>query len=417
MIRKLLLGAATALILAVPLLAQESGPATARLAYAYNDALYVLEPGGDTPLQVDATPTYSYFAAWSPDTTKLAYLVSADGEAYSDMKTLRVWDGTQSVDVVANAKFATDIPVNWTRDGKIVYLIDTGTFSEEGSIVEAYTVDPVAGATPQLVTNQLPVVPGCGGGSTIPMDWAAWVENGFGSKPFVQLTDYGLIYPSICAGGRGALFRTFSNELTPFSDGLLSDMALSPDQRSLAGLVMDDTGNTSLVTVNLDTMEETIVPTTTAPTQVAWGFDGSLYYASLTEAGNLLDGLTDEQLRAFSTLIGIPEDAPVETKMPRNTLSITKIAPDGTETVLFDSFDAYTIGRLQVVGTTLYFSAITNGDDWVQASIDGTLTQDNNFDLAGTFVHTNLYKLDLATPDAQPVLVMPDAQQFVAAGQ
>lgn len=417
MLRKILLGAATALILAVPLLAQESGPASTRLAYAFSDALYVLEPGGDTPLQVDVTPTYNYFAAWSPDTTKLAYLVSADGQPFSDMKTLKVWDGAASVDVVTNAKFATDVPVNWTRDGKLVYMIDTGTFSEEGSIVEAYTIDPVAGAVPQLVSNQLPVVPGCGGGSTIPMDWATWVESGFGSKPFLQLTDYGLIYPSICAGGRGALFRTFSNELTPFSDGLLSDMTLSADQRSVAGLVMDDTGNTSLVTINLDTMEETIVATTTAPQQVAWGSDGSLYYASSTEAGNLLDGLTEEQLRTFSATIGIPDDGPVETKMARNTLSIYKIAPDGTETLLFDSFDAYTIGRMQVVGSTLYFSAISNGAEWIQAVVDGAITPETHFDMAGNYIHTNLYKLDLTNPDSDPVLVMPDAQQFAAAGQ
>jgi hypothetical protein len=85
--------------------------------------------------------------------------------------------------------------------------------------------------------------------------------------------------------------------------------------------------------------------------------------------------------------------------------------------VLFDGFDAYAIGRMQVVGSTLYFSAISNGAEWVQATLDGTITQENQFDVAGTYIHTNLYKLDLTNPDSDPVLVMPDAAQFAAAGQ
>ena len=415
MLKKMMLGAAAALLLALPTLAQQIPPAT-RLAFVQNKALYTLEPTSTTPVLVDSAPTYDYSAVWSPDSTKLAYVASADGQEFSEMKTLKVWDGTQALDIVTNFKSASGMPINWTSDGKIVYFVATPEFIDAGQRMEVYIVDAAAGAAPELVSNQVTIGAGCGGSSSIPMDWATWVENGFGGRPLIQLTDYGLVYPSICAGGRGALFRTFSNELTPFADGKLSDMALSADQRSLAGLVGDDAGNTSLVVVNLETMEEKTIPTQRSPLQVVWGADGSLYYASSTEAGNLLTGLTDEQLRTFSTALGIPADVPVETKLARNSLSISRIAADGTESLVAEGGDAYTIGRMQVVGNTLYVSTISNGADWVKAVLDGTLTPDNNFDKAGETVHTTIYSIDLATPNSVPVIVLNDATQFAAAG-
>jgi hypothetical protein len=418
MFRKIMIGIAAALVLALPAFAQEGVSAlTTRIAYGYSDALYVMNPGGDTPILVDDAPSYDYSAVWSPDGTKLAYLVSADGQTYSEMRTLKVWDGTQSTEIVSNFKSTPEMPINWTRDGKLLYFVDSGTYTDAGEMLNVSIVDPVAGATPELVSNQVTVAGGCGGGSSIPMQWAASVENGFGSKPFAQLTDYGLIYPSYCAGGRGVLFRTFSNEMMPFSSGRLSDMALSNDQHSLAGLVSDETGDNSLVIVNLETLEETTLATTHSPLQVAWASDGSLYYAATTETGNLLQNLTEEQRRTFSTIaLGIPTDMPAEVTMSHNALSVYHVTLDGTETPVFEGLDAYTIGRIQVVGSALYFSTISNGDAWVQGVLDGTLTMEN-YQTAADLVHTDLYMVDLATPGSAPTLIMSDATQFAAAGQ
>ena len=418
MFKKIIFGVAAVLLMALPTLAQESmSTFTARLAYAYNDRLYVVNPGGDTPLVVDETPTYAYYAAWSRDSTKLAYLTSADGQAFSDMKTLKVWDGTQSTAIVTNFKAPEGMPINWTRDGKILYFVGNNEFTEEGFLFEMYTVDPVAGAVPELVSNQVPFDLGCGGGSTIPMDWAASEETGLGrSRPLAQLTDYGLVYPSFCAGSRIALFRSFSNELTPFAGGQLQRPALSLDERSLAGIITAETGETQLVTVNLETLEEKSTTPAHALSQLAWGTDGSLYYSSVIESANMLAGLTEEQLRTFSTALGFPTDMPVETKMPHNTVSMYRIAPDGTETTVFEGLDANEIGRMQVVGSTLYFSVITNGDEWVQAVVDGTLTMENSFETADDYIHTNLYAIDLAASNGTPTLLLEDASQFAAAG-
>jgi len=419
MLKKLILGAAATLLLVLPTLAQESlSTFTARIAFAQNDRLYVVNPGGDTPLIVDETPAYTYYATWSPDGTKLAYLTSADGEEYSDMRTLKVWDGTQSTEIVTNFRAAAGLPLNWTRDGKIVYFVGNNDFIEEGFLFEAYTVDPVAGAVPELVSNQVPFELGCGGGSSIPMDWAATEETGLGrSRPLIQLTDYGLLYPSFCAGSRISLFRSFSNELTPLAGGQMQRPALSLDERSVAGITTAETGEITLVVTNLETMEEQTITTAHPVSQLAWGADGSLYYSSITESANILEGLTEEQLRTFSNVLGVPSDMAAETRLPHNTVSVYRIAPDGTETTVFEGLDANEIGRMQVVGSTLYFSLITNGDEWVQAVLDGTLTQENSFETAGSYVHTNLYGVDLATPNATPILIMEDATQFAATGQ
>lgn len=418
MLKKIILGAAATLLLALPSLAQESlSTFTARIAYVNNDRLYVVNPGGDTPLIVDESATYAYYATWSPDGTKLAYLVSADGEPFSDMKTLKIWDGTQSTEIVSNFQSPAGLPINWTRDGKILYFVNTNEFTEEGLYIETYTVDPVAGATPELVSNQVVIGTGCGGGSSIPMDWASWEETDLGrSRAVVQLTDYGLVYPSFCAGSRPGLFRTFSNELTPFAGGQMQRPALSQDQRSVAGITTAETGEVSLVVTNLETMEEQTITTAHPVSQLAWGADGSLYYSSITESSNMLEGLTEEQLRTFSNMLGIPEDVPAETRMTHNVVSVYRIAPDGTETTVFENLDAHEIGRMQVVGNALYFSVITNGDEWVQAVIDGTLTMENSFETADDYIHTHLYAVDLATPNAAPTLIMEDAAQFVATG-
>src|SRR4051794_6123465 len=117
MLRKTILGIAASLLFVLPTLAQQA-PSTTRLAFAQNNALYELEPGSTTPVLVDNATTYDYSAVWSPDGTKLAYIISADGQTFSDMQTLKVWDGTQSTEITTNFKAASGIPINWTRDGK-----------------------------------------------------------------------------------------------------------------------------------------------------------------------------------------------------------------------------------------------------------------------------------------------------------
>jgi hypothetical protein len=424
MLRNIMIGLAASLMLALPTLAQNAATtSSARLAFVQNDALYALEPGAEAPVLVDDTPNQSYAAVWSPDGTKLAYLVNANDQQFSDMKTLRVWDGTQTIDVVSNINTTLGLPINWTRDGKLIYSLETDVMIGQDVMTEVYTVEPVAGAAPQLVSNQVPFGVGCGGMSLYPFDHAFWEESDMGgSRPIIQLTDFGLIYTSACAGGRTALFRTFSNEFVPFAEGKMLRSALSADQWSVAGVARENAGNVefeegtaTIAVANLETGEEQTITTQHPVSQVAWGADGSLYYSSTRLDRNLLEGLTEHEIHAVSTVMGVPASSPVQTELFRHTVSLYKIAADGTETVLAENIDAYDIGRMQVVGNTLYFSTITNPETWLQAILDDTVTFENVMDISSDYTSTDIYSVDVSAP-AAPTLVLENASQFAAAG-
>lgn len=423
MLKQIMIGLAASFMLALPALAQDATTtSSARLAYAQNDALYV-QSGTDAPVLVEDTPNFSYAAVWSPDGTKLAYLVNGDGESASGLLTLKVWDGTQAVEVVSNFEAVIGLPINWTRDGKLLYAVRTETVIGQDIMIEVYTVEPVAGAEPQLVSNQVPFGVGCGGASSYPFDYAFWEETDMGgSRPIIQLTDFGLVYTSACAGGRTALFRTFSNEFVPFAEGTLLRSDLSADQWSIAGITREMAGNVTfeegtdtITVVNLETGEERTITTQHPVAQVAWGADGSLHYSSTSIDTNLLEGLTEQQRRAVSNVVGVPGGSPAMTDLPRHTVSLYKVAPDGTETTLAENIDAYEIGRMQVVGSTLYFSTITNPDAWVQAILDDTVTFESTLDVSAKYTSTDIYMIDVNAP-AAPTLVLAGASQFAVAG-
>jgi hypothetical protein len=350
------------LVLVLPgMLVQAKGPLLP-LAVVYNGSLYVMNgvPRFEEELPqvltlVSDVPTDNYRSVWSPDGTKLAYTVGASGSAD---QALMVWDGTQSIELWRGF-FAYDVPLAWTRDGLITFMSPT---ANEGDPVpvNVYTIAPQAGAVPDLVIEGLSVMFGCGIGTMLPMEGEMWRETMMsGLRPTLALTDYGLIYPAQC-GSSISLYRPFSAETVAFTDGNLFDAVVSPDETRLAGL------SGGLVIVDLTTLEETRPTTSALPSVVAWGRDGSLYYAAETETRNLLEGLTPEQLAPFT-------DFYPDGKIGANTVSIYRIAPDGTETLLHEQ-DAYAVGRMALKETTLVYSTIPNGDAWVKAIVDGTLT-------------------------------------------
>ena len=127
--------------------------------------------------------------------------------------------------------------------------------------------------------------------------------------------------------------------------------------------------------MDLLTLAETTLKTTEPAEVVAWGNDGSLYYAAVSQNRNLLDGLPSEKVSQILALLTQPA---VSDFTGANTIRLYRRAPDGTETLLHEQ-DAYAVGKLILKDHTLIYSTIANGDPWIQALADGTLTGEDVF--------------------------------------
>ncbi|MCU0514095.1 MAG: hypothetical protein MUE40_16185, partial [Anaerolineae bacterium] len=362
-------------LLLPPVALAQPAPTIFPLAVVYEEALYVLAAPPTTPAAIPTegvllsdTPTYHYQAVWSPDGRWLAYTVSADGDSASPQKTLRVWDGRQSIDLVTGTFGA--FPIYWTRDGRIVYMLETGVYQGEALLTQVYTIAPEAGAQPDLAVDNMPFAP-CFGGSSfpMPMDWLTWEDSDFGgSRPLLALTDYGVVY-SECKGTDIALYRPFTDTSDDVSDPLgdLSYGALSPDQTRVAGKRRVRGGRDQIVNIDLLTMTEThyrLPEAQDAPeylSALAWGGDGSLYYATWQTTGNLLTGLDAAQQAIINTEFGFEN-----TLIPQNTVRVYHLSPEMESTPLLE-LPGYSIPRMQVRGSTLLFSVVSNGENWVAA--------------------------------------------------
>lgn len=390
------------LCLLFPLTAQaQSGADLFPMAVKHQDGLYVLNamPGSADSAAVIAaatflnnTPTYNYDAVWSPDGTKLAYTVSAGEGAFSAEKTIMVWDGTQSIEIVT-ARLNTGFPVSWTRDGLLVYMVMTDNTASDafGLLTQVYTVAPVAGAQPDLVIDGLPFGVGCGGGSSVPMHWLTWEDSDFGgSRAILALTDYGLVYSAQCVGAKTSLYRPFSGETASLANGQMTRAALSPDEMRVAGIVAE-TGfeGGQIVVVDLTTLEERTLTTAQPATRVVWGRDGSLYYTAVSVNRNLLESFSPDEMTLVKTVLGYVDTGGTPLVLEANDISLYRIAPDGSETRLAAVY-GYAAGRLAVRGDTVFFSTIANGDVWIQAILAGAVTHENNFDVAKQYLSTTV---------------------------
>jgi hypothetical protein len=411
MLRRFTLGLMIFFCFIVPTFAQADD--IVRLAFVQNNALYVLDPGSETPVLVDDTPSNNYYAAWSPDGEMLAYIT-----LNKENMTLHVWDGAKSIELLTDLHLPFDMPINWTPEGKILYL--SLSSPDTYDYYQAYTIDPVAGSEPELLSDQVETLMtggGPGDSTALPMQWALNRENGDHGKPFLALTDYGLVYPSspLGTGSLQPLDGGFTNHFSDPSYGeSVVDVAVSPDGQFAAGV--SDYGDAGLVMIQIDTSNVNQLSTHEAPQQVAWDSEGNLYYSSEIRIGNLLKHLTPEQRWTYMTY-GLTTETAHGSMIAENRMDIYRIAPDQTETPVLEGFDAYGIGRMQVVGSTLYFSAVNNGAEWVEGNSEEISELLFDEERNANYFHINVYKIDLTTPDAEPVLVIEDAAEFVAAGQ
>ncbi|MBI1276692.1 MAG: hypothetical protein GC179_01055 [Anaerolineaceae bacterium] len=359
------------LMLPVTLIQAQESPLPLPLAVEYQDKLYLMtsvpRSAEDIPAALtligDQTDQY-YGAEWSPDGTKLLY------------GSKNVWDGSQTIQL--SVGIPSGVPKSWTHDGQVlvVKFLDHDPASAIDYTVQVYTIAPEPTAKPKLIIDKMPVQEGCGIGTELPMENRLWHEVGIGNlRPLWVLTDYGLVYPAQCDGAI-SLYRPATGENFMLANGNLMRAVLSPDGSRLAGIVYNpDSQLGKIVVVDLMTLAEITLETIEPASVVAWGNDGSLYYVAMNKTRNLMDKLPSEKV---AEVLSLMHQSSVSDFTRANIIRLYRRAPDGTETLLHKQ-DAYAVGKLIFKDNTLIYSTIANGDPWIQALADGTLTGENVF--------------------------------------
>jgi hypothetical protein len=386
---------------------------------AVEDGTLTLHGFSPTPISVSNPPARGISnLAWSPDGSKLAYVLY--DENFQSHLMVTDASGGDPVTLETGALEA-GFPLTFTPEGDLLY-VEQGTFSTDPDapyMVQVKQIRPEAGAAAETVGSFGNLI-GCGGGSIYPADWRYWEEAGFGGNALVlQMTPAGLVHSASCGGETTGLLNLQTGQDTSLVQLQLSAeptpqvgrLKLSPDGTTLAGIkqVYDDSGITrSLVTIDLAGKQLTDVPTVGEPEQVAWAADGTLYYSTQTLSGNLLDGLTLEERAKINEWFGgeVPD-------VPTYTVSIHHLnLSTGEDTEVYNA-DAYTIGRMAVAEDgTLMFSQIANMGDWVKAVAAGTIDQasEDATNQQMALVPISLFRLDTATEEA--TLVGENLAQF-----
>jgi DNA-binding beta-propeller fold protein YncE len=238
----------------------------------------------------------------------------------------------------------------------------------------------------------------------LPADWRYWEDAGFGGSPMVlQMTDFGLLHGTACAGVGLALLNLETGTDTPIGPDMLTfngpsegygRIALSPDGQKFAAVYTSYSEpelTRTLAIIDLATLAVTDVKVTGTPQQIAWGKDGTLFYSTITPTTNLVDTLTADEQKALGDLTAM--------ELRDNVVEIHQVNPATGDDIDIYQADGYAIGRLAATadGQGLVFSQVANVDAWVKAIADGTL--DINTDIDGTaqraLVPITLYRLNL----------------------
>ncbi len=391
--------------------AQANTPA---LAAVQNDNLVIVN-GGSLITVPNATNKGILSLAWNPGATKLAYIINDD----QYQSRIAVTDANASAPILLDTgRLEAGFPVSWTPDGQVLFI----GAGDPSDMSKPYRIDikriaPEAGATAEII-GSFDMMVGCGGGSILPADWEYWAEAGFGgSAPILLWTDYGILHSTTCSGGGLALYAPQGGADTLLTDDNYLNPQPGTPQHQVARAVLAFDGKTiaairstyaepaplySLVLIDLSTLALTEVKTAEQPDQLVWLADGSLFYSSRTQKGNLAANLTPEQQKNVEAVFGGPD-----MEVPTYEVSIHHINVTTAEDKVVHTAPAYVVGRMAPTrdGQALVFSQIANMDKWVEGIANATLDVLNDNDGAAqrAAVPVTLYWLPLAGGQAVPL--------------
>jgi hypothetical protein len=330
---------------------------------------------------------------------------------------LYVTDANGSAPVQVATGLYVGMPVAFnTLDGSEVIYARSGGSAEPadpngpGAELVQVWVQPVnATAESATLLGEFVFGIGCGGGSPYPADYVYMLQAGYGGRGLIlQNTPAGLVHSTNCTGSGTALLNLETGESTELSTNL-SRVSVSPQGNQLAGIANEEMGFGSgpLTLVDLVTLEATPITTTAAPDQVAFGYDGYIYYSVRTESDQIVAGsdAATDALRNF----GI-----ADTGLLLYDLAVYRIRPDGTdETLLFEG-TGHGVGQLMPAPDgSFYFNVVPSGEMWVQAISSGELTTgDVPAELVMTrYFPPTLYRIPTGETTASPVI---DGLMYVA---
>ncbi len=249
----------------------------------------------------------------------------------------------------------------------------------------------------------------CDGGASTPMHMQYAAEAGLlGTSLYLQETPYGILHSRSCAGVDYALLDPATGLDTPIIDQQpLTRAALSAGGRTLAAarLTFNPPDHTTqIVLIDLATLAVTPLQTAYQPDQLAWGIDTALYYTARQPIADLMQTLSPED-QATVKRQAFNQDAAAQIELPAYALRIQQLdlALPAAETTVFQG-EGFAVGRLTATAAGLYFSVVPNGEGWLQAILDGTVTSPYS-PQARLTVPVAVYQL---ASDQTPALIHPN---------
>lgn len=361
---------------------------------------------------VDAIPlssdiVRSHFLRWSPDRESLVY-------THEDDLYLLQTGEWEPLLLVADVR--TGFPATWNADSNSVYFMHppeeapTTTQDAEAGYTFLAKVSQINIETGEITdVGYLDAGIGCGGGSNNLAYLMQLVET---ESPLLEWTPYGLIYSATCSGNPVEMLTFRGERILLLPEGnTLHNVRVSADGRYLAGVQSDVNYDRTAVVIDLETMASYTLDA--IPTELfemnanprfevfAWGTDGTLFYTTQKREGSLVEDVA-----------GVPE---IWSGEPPQwyTSQIWQTDREGSEPVMIYEAAAYSISRMQVAsnGQTLYFSQVSNSENWVDAVIHDGLDP-HDFDPATLYdlIPVTLHAIDLESGEQE--MIGSDLRQF-----
>ncbi len=231
-----------------------------------SDSTLTGAPGDPFP---QTSKTYTNLI-WSPDGTKLAFIESQSQTLFVSTS------GNSPIPVVKQAMGAA-----WSSDSsKLAYFVRTSQMTGSNNMDNIWQAQAVpiaasgAPGTPQYA-GEISMGGGCGGGGESPSLFLYYVDAGYNGNPTQAVwTDKGFVYTTNCVGIGLALRDSTGKVVWEVADA--GKVAISPDRTHAAAVRFDAQHNPlGIVSIDLNTGATTQLSSDTTVDQLAWSADNS----------------------------------------------------------------------------------------------------------------------------------------------